>query len=612
MISRLASHGMASLPAEVAGLTPPAGFPPSTSTSGGGADGGASSGGPATGGGDGAPPPPPPEPPSSQAPPPPAVGGDAPAADAPPPGGFSPSCLTDQGCWGAEAAAGCPPGSLLVRVKSPDLTPAIRCLPCQPGTYCGPGVAPLDKSGQRADSIKLEMEDMPLCPDGSFCPGPAVRVQCAAGFYCRAGSTAPARCLAPLAICRAGSTYPVLLSAWVVALAVLAVMGLGYWLEQRRVIRLGLVERLQDHYAGRLKPRLLAALWRARAAKAAAVDAATAAAADVAASCTKAAATDGVGDGADPGELAVDCARDLSTFPVVPPGARVGVVVRDVSLVVRKTRQPILRCVSCSFVPGALNYIVGPSGGGKTSLLRVLLNLHDRSAMDVTGTVTITHGGDGGGGSESVALSQPTPPPSALPPPASLPRHAQAVAYVPHEDVLPERVTAHDALTTAAALRCDASVSPPARLLRVGELERLLQLGPTKHVRVTPLGSEAGLSSGQRRRLALATELLGAPSVILGDEVGCGATGGRELEDKKRARAPYYSTTQGASQPAIRPACAGDVRRGRHDRVPHCVHPQVAGAAAVRHGDLRHPSAAPGGVPPGGCVVCVGGDGALT
>lgn len=376
---------------------------------------------------------------------------------------------------------------------------------------------------------------MPLCPDGSFCPNPAARVQCAAGFYCRAGSVAPARCLAPLALCRAGSTFPVLLAAWVVALAVLALMGVGYWLEQRRVIRLGLLERLQEHYAGRLKPRLLAALWRARAAKAAAAaaggggggggDACAPAAADggsavraVVASAAAPVKTASDGDaGADPGELAVDCSRDLRTFPAVPPAARVGVRVRDVSLVVRKTRQPILRSVSCAFVPGALNYIVGPSGGGKTSLLRVLLNLHDASAMDVTGTVSITHGDDGYAGVGSG--TQPQQAPTSAAPPAPLSRHAQAVAYVPHEDVLPERVTAHDALTTAAALRCDAGVSPPVRRQRVGELERLLQLGSTKHVRVTPLGSEAGLSSGQRRRLALATELLGAPSVILGDEV---------------------------------------------------------------------------------------------
>lgn len=416
------------------------------------------------------------------------------------PPGANPACFATTGCWGADAAAGCPAGSIKVLAKGKEPN-TIRCLPCvYPGTYCTPEMV-LERGSIAVESLTSQItpDMIEKCPSGYFCPTSSVKVVCPAGYYCRSGSTGPIQCTAPLSICGEGMKFPATLLPFIVALIILVGGAILYWIDQRRLLRLALVDKLELHYSRKLKGGLLRALFRARAKveqqqkRAEALPVAVEAAKSAAATCGRS-PINATTTAADP-DFSIACHRDLPSFKPVQLSDQISVETRNLCLVVRKTSQPLLRNVSVSLKKGKLNYIVGPSGCGKTTLLKVILDRWDRASMDLHGAVLI-NGQEG-----------------------HLSARSSGVAFVPHEDMLPDKLAAHDSLTCAAALRCHRGLDRDGRDKRVEELERLLELNGMKYVRVTPLGSQTGLSSGQRRRLALATELLGGPAILLGDEV---------------------------------------------------------------------------------------------
>lgn len=164
---------------------------------------------------------------------------------------------------------------------------------------------------------------------------------------------------------------------------------------------------------------------------------------------------------------------------------------------VRKGRGPakaILKDVSLTILPGQLLAIMGPSGGGKTSLLRVLHG--NRQAMKhITGNVSVN-----GTPVRNIASS-----------------YRKLCSLVPQEEVLLPCFTVQETLLYAALLRLPQRWGRHEKALIVEQVLSELGLMECKDVLVGSV-EKKGISGGQRHRLSIGLELLVDPSVLLLDE----------------------------------------------------------------------------------------------
>ena len=168
--------------------------------------------------------------------------------------------------------------------------------------------------------------------------------------------------------------------------------------------------------------------------------------------------------------------------------------------------------------PGRLLAILGPSGSGKTTLLNVLagqvpassvLTLHGR--LYVNGQL-VSHS----------SL------PSSSSPASSSTEHTQA--YVRQQDLFYSQLTVRETLLMAARLRLPPSLTLDEKNVLVDSLLKRLGLAKAAD---TIVGDDKirGISGGEKKRLSLACELLGSPSLIFADEPTSkwkGGGGGRE------------------------------------------------------------------------------------
>jgi putative ABC transport system ATP-binding protein len=146
-----------------------------------------------------------------------------------------------------------------------------------------------------------------------------------------------------------------------------------------------------------------------------------------------------------------------------------------------------LKGIDAEFQPGRVTAVVGPSGSGKSSLLRILACVDRPTA----GTVRI-------GGAEV----------SAMGPRGRRRVRRHQVGYVfqqPADNLLPY-LTVRGHLELAAALRGRR---------RPGEAERLLQALALDH-RGEHLPAQ--LSGGEQQRLAFAAAVVGGPALVVADE----------------------------------------------------------------------------------------------
>lgn len=157
-----------------------------------------------------------------------------------------------------------------------------------------------------------------------------------------------------------------------------------------------------------------------------------------------------------------------------------------------QTKEPeqkkILETMSGVARPGELLVVMGPSGAGKSSLLDCISGRNTA----INGQVTV----------------------NGSPWTKQLKRFA---AYVMQEDLFHSTLTVKEHLALQARLRMSGSFSREQYLGRVDTLLEEFGLAKSKD---TLIGGwmQRGISGGERKRLALATELLTNPSVLFADE----------------------------------------------------------------------------------------------
>ncbi|HSX67009.1 ATP-binding cassette domain-containing protein [Nocardioides sp.] len=229
--------------------------------------------------------------------------------------------------------------------------------------------------------------------------------------------------------------------------------------------------------------------------------------------------------------------------PPVAPGA--GRLVLDaVNVTVEGTR--LLREISLELAPGTLTAVIGPSGAGKSTLLRTLTG--ERPCT--TGRI-VWDGHDLDSERELARFR---------------------IGVVPQEELLHPQLSVADELGYAAALRMPPDTSRAARSARVGDVLVRLGLEGQRGQRIS------SLSGGQRKRLAIATELLTAPDLLFLDEPTTGLDPGfdRSVMEQLRDLALDGCTVVAVTHSVIGlEACDQVVVLARGGRLAHVGPPET-------------------------------------
>jgi ABC transport system ATP-binding/permease protein len=175
----------------------------------------------------------------------------------------------------------------------------------------------------------------------------------------------------------------------------------------------------------------------------------------------------------------------------------VGISLRAVSLEVQKSfsrkKLTLLSGITLAVKPGEFVSILGPSGAGKSTLLHVM----NGDLLPTSGDLQF----------------------DALPPDQYLPAWRRSLAYLPQSPVLHDPLTSRRALSYSARLR-------GLHLTSQQLTSKLEQVG-VSHRAHTPIWK---LSGGERKRVALAAELLGEPVALFLDEATSGLDPATEKE----------------------------------------------------------------------------------
>ncbi|XP_078703250.1 protein white-like [Branchiostoma floridae x Branchiostoma belcheri] len=152
----------------------------------------------------------------------------------------------------------------------------------------------------------------------------------------------------------------------------------------------------------------------------------------------------------------------------------------------------ILKGVSGTVEPGTLLAIMGASGAGKSTLLNVL-TYRNRGNLSVEGTVEVNGQPIG---KDITAVS----------------------AYVQQDDLFIGVLTVREHLRFQARLRMDKHIPHDVRMARVEEV--IIQMGLSKcaDTKIGTPGRKKGISGGEMKRLAFASEVLTNPPLMFCDE----------------------------------------------------------------------------------------------
>jgi ABC transport system ATP-binding/permease protein len=172
--------------------------------------------------------------------------------------------------------------------------------------------------------------------------------------------------------------------------------------------------------------------------------------------------------------------------------AGVDIAVRDARVDVAagkrasRTTRTLLRDVLLHLPPASMTAVAGPSGAGKTTLMRLL------SGQQPAAAGTVEYNG--------VDLAQ------------CRQAYAPLMGYVPQEDIVHADLTVQEALDYQARLRLGSETPAAGRDARIGYVLSLLGLTDQRGQLVKTL------SGGQRKRVSIACELLSEPQIIFLDE----------------------------------------------------------------------------------------------
>jgi ABC-type multidrug transport system ATPase subunit len=171
---------------------------------------------------------------------------------------------------------------------------------------------------------------------------------------------------------------------------------------------------------------------------------------------------------------------------------------RNVTLTIGPTEEerPLLQEITAQFLPGKLHAIVGPSGCGKSTLLKVIAGLRPPTA----GTV---HWGGRDLDEQDLAPHE--------------------IGYVPQFGIAFDRLQVDESIEIALRLRVGGLTAEERKAHAVRFLNEV-GLGEIADRRV------GVLSGGQKRRLALALEMVSEPLLLLSDEVTSGLDPKSETE----------------------------------------------------------------------------------
>ncbi len=146
----------------------------------------------------------------------------------------------------------------------------------------------------------------------------------------------------------------------------------------------------------------------------------------------------------------------------------------------------LLDHVSLRLAPASMTVVAGPSGAGKTTLMRLL-----------SGQLAAANGSVSYNGTDLAECRQ---------------AYAALMGYVPQEDIVHADLTVTEALSYQARLRLGRGSAQAARDARVEHVLTLLGLLDQRDQLVKTL------SGGQRKRVSIACELLNEPQILFLDE----------------------------------------------------------------------------------------------
>lgn len=159
------------------------------------------------------------------------------------------------------------------------------------------------------------------------------------------------------------------------------------------------------------------------------------------------------------------------------------------------SNRELLKDIHLQLQPGTLAAIIGPSGSGKSTLLKALGNREPIGAgVSKSGQIRLGEF-DLQGSFEQIK---------------------KLIAFVPQQEILFEDLKLRDALMYSAALRLPEDTTSIELTNQVEQVLATVSLTMCQHTRIDKL------SGGQRKRAALAGELLAEPSLLLLDEVTSG------------------------------------------------------------------------------------------
>lgn len=165
-------------------------------------------------------------------------------------------------------------------------------------------------------------------------------------------------------------------------------------------------------------------------------------------------------------------------------------VFQDVNCWIPGRSKQILHSVSGAVKPGQMLAVMGPSGSGKTTMLNVLAQKLPPNLVE--GAIRI--------GTRKVSK-----------------RDRETMGFVFQDDLMLSNLTVRETVSISADLKLPLSVTAASKKSRVDTLLDILGLAKVANQRIGSIGIR-GISGGERKRTAVANELVTAPSILFLDE----------------------------------------------------------------------------------------------